>query len=150
MSSAGGDFAAFLAELRPGIERELDRRLPAADRSPRRLHEALRYAVLGGGKRFRPALVVAAGELYGAERSTLLPGAAAVELIHTYSLIHDDLPALDDDDLRRGRPTLHRRFDEATAILAGDALLTSGLALLAAEPAEADGAVRARAVALVG
>jgi geranylgeranyl pyrophosphate synthase len=150
VSSAGGDFAAFLAELRPGIERELDRRLPAADRSPRRLHEALRYAVLGGGKRFRPALVVAAGELYGAGRPTLLPGAAAVELIHTYSLIHDDLPALDDDDLRRGRATLHRRFDEATAILAGDALLTLGLTLLGAEPAALPGERRARAVALVG
>jgi geranylgeranyl pyrophosphate synthase len=150
VSSAGGDFAAYLAALRPEIERELERRLPATDRPPRRLHEALRYAALGAGKRFRPALVVLAGELYGAERATLLAGAAAIELIHTYSLIHDDLPALDDDDLRRGRATLHRRFDEATAILAGDALLTLGLTLLGAEPAELPGERRARAVALVG
>jgi geranylgeranyl pyrophosphate synthase len=150
VSSAGGDFAAYLAALRPEIERELERRLPATDRPPRRLHEALRYAALGAGKRFRPALVVLAGELYGAERATLLAGAAAIELIHTYSLIHDDLPALDDDDLRRGRATLHRRFDEATAILAGDALLTLGLTLLGAEPAELPGERWARAVALVG
>lgn len=150
MIPAGGEFAAFLAELRPEIERELDRRLPPDDLAPRRLHEALRYAVLGGGKRFRPALVVLAGELFGAPRPTLLPGAAAIELIHTYSLIHDDLPALDDDDLRRGRATLHRHFDEATAILAGDALLTLGLTLLGAEPAALAGERRARAVALVG
>lgn len=86
------------------------------------LPDAMRYAVLGGGKRVRPRLVYAAGRLAGASPESLDPAAAAVELIHAYSLIHDDLPAMDDDDLRRGRPTVHRRFDEATAILAGDAL----------------------------
>jgi geranylgeranyl diphosphate synthase type II len=149
--SAGAEpFAGFLAATRGAIEAELDRRLPPPGRPPERLHAAIRYSVFAGGKRFRPALVLAAGERLGAPRERLLPAAAAVEMIHTYSLIHDDLPALDDDDLRRGRPTLHREYDEATAILAGDALLTAGLALLAAEPASAEPAARARAVALVG
>lgn len=143
------EFAAFLAALRPPVEAELDRLLPAADESPARLHEAMRYCVFAGGKRVRPALVVLAGETYGAPRALLLPGGAALELIHTYSLVHDDLPALDDDDLRRGRPTAHRQFDEATAILVGDALLTRGLWVLAAEPAAMDEARRARATALV-
>ncbi len=140
----------FLAELRPEIDAELDRLLPAAAEPPPPLHAALRYSVFAGGKRLRPALVVAAGELYGAPRAMLLPGAAAVELVHTFSLVHDDLPALDDDDLRRGRPTLHRRFDEATAVLAGDALLGLGLATLAERPAAAAPATRCRAVTLVG
>jgi geranylgeranyl pyrophosphate synthase len=109
----------------------------------------MRYSVFAGGKRLRPALVLLTGELFGAPRARLLPGAAAVELVHTYSLIHDDLPALDDDDLRRGRPTLHKAFDEATAILAGDALLTLGLGLLAAAPATVAGEVRAAAAACV-
>jgi geranylgeranyl pyrophosphate synthase len=143
------DFAAFLAELRPGVEAELDRLLPSPAESPARLHEAMRYCVFAGGKRVRPALVLLAGETFGAPREVLLPGGAALELIHTYSLVHDDLPALDDDDLRRGRPTAHRQFDEATAILTGDALLTRGLWVLAAEPTALDEATRARATALV-
>jgi geranylgeranyl diphosphate synthase type II len=143
-------FAAFLERARPEIEAALAAALPAAEAWPVRLHEAMRYSVFAGGKRLRPALVLAAGEAFAAPRARLLPGAAAVELIHTYSLIHDDLPALDDDDLRRGLPTLHRRFDEPTAILAGDALLTLGLARLATEPAELDAERRARAVAAVG
>ncbi len=147
---SGERFVAYLGAARPAIEAELERALPPESEPPRRLHAALRYSVFAGGKRLRPALVLAAGEAFGAPRERLLPGAAAVELVHTYSLIHDDLPALDDDDLRRGRPTLHRRFDEATAILAGDALLTLGLTRLAAEPAAVEGAVRARAAALVG
>ncbi len=110
----------------------------------------MRYSVFAGGKRLRPALVLAAGELWGAERERLLPAAAALELIHTYSLVHDDLPALDNDELRRGRPTVHRAFDEATAVLVGDALLTLGLTTLAARPEALPGEVRARAVALVG
>lgn len=145
-----GQFAAFLAESGAAVEQELERLLPAAASPPVRLHEAMRYSVLGGGKRLRPALVLLAGRTFGAPAGTLLSGAAAVEMLHTYSLIHDDLPALDDDDLRRGRPTVHRRFDEATAILTGDALLTLGLTLLAELPATLPGAVRARAVALVG
>lgn len=100
----------------------LDRFLPRADLAPRRLHEAMRYAVLAPGKRIRPVLTYATGQALGVPLDVLDPAAVAVELIHAYSLIHDDLPAMDDDDLRRGRPTCHRQFDEATAILAGDAL----------------------------
>lgn len=146
----GGDFTRFLSNARVAIDGELDRLLPAAHLAPRRLHEAMRYSVLGGGKRLRPALVLLAGKSFGAAIPDLLSGAAAVEMVHTYSLIHDDLPALDDDDLRRGRPTVHRRFDEATAILAGDALLTLGLTVLAELPGSLPGALRARAVVLVG
>lgn len=96
--------------------------LPQQDHHPRRLHQAMRYAALDGGKRFRPALVYAAGSALGIEEAPLDRLAAAIEIIHAYSLIHDDLPSMDDDDLRRGRPSVHRAFDEATAILAGDAL----------------------------
>jgi geranylgeranyl diphosphate synthase type II len=109
----------------------------------------MRYSVFAGGKRLRPALVLLAGERFGATTERLLPGAAAVEMIHTYSLVHDDLPALDDDDLRRGMPTSHRRYDEATAILVGDALLTEGLGLLASAPADLTGELRRGAVELV-
>jgi geranylgeranyl pyrophosphate synthase len=132
------------------VDASLDALLPAADAPPAVLHEAMRYSVLAPGKRLRPALTLLAGEALGAPRDALLPGGCALELIHTYSLIHDDLPALDDDDLRRGRPTLHRQFDEATAILAGDALLTLGLTLLASEPASVPAEARRRAVELVG
>ena len=143
-------FARFLAETRLAVDGELDRLLPAASLPPRRLHEAMRFSVFAGGKRLRPALVLLAGRSFGARTGDILSGAAAVEMVHTYSLIHDDLPALDDDDLRRGRPTLHKQFDEATAILAGDALLTLGLTVLAELPAALPGELRARAVALVG
>jgi len=143
-------FRRYLADARSAIDGRLDALLPGAEVAPCRLHEAMRYSVLAGGKRFRPALVLLGGELFGAARSSLLTGAAAIELIHTYSLIHDDLPALDDDDLRRGRPTVHTAFDEATAILAGDALLTLGLTTLASSPPEIAGERRAAAAALVG
>jgi geranylgeranyl diphosphate synthase, type II len=143
------EFPSFLRDLQPALDRALDRLLPPAAAPPARLHGAMRYSVFAGGKRIRPALAVLAGEVLGAPRERLLAPAAALELIHTFSLVHDDLPALDDDDLRRGRPTLHRRFDEATAILAGDALLTLGLAILATQPAEASEASRRRSVELV-
>ena len=104
------------------INAYLESALPAADQTPRRLHEAMRYAVISGGKRIRPLLVYATGECLQIAPAKLDPVAAAIELIHAFSLIHDDLPAMDDDDLRRGRPTVHRAFDEATAILAADAL----------------------------
>lgn len=143
-------FAAWLAELRPAIDAALDRALPAADEPPVGLHQAMRYSALAPGKRVRPALTVLAAEALGASREELLPAAVSLELIHAYSLVHDDLPALDDDDLRRGRPTLHKQYDEATAILAGDALLTVGLTLLAREPASSSAEVRRRAVELVG
>lgn len=102
----------------------LDGLIPSAAAEPRRLHEAIRWSLFAGGKRFRPALVFAVGEAFGAPREKLLRTAAAVEMIHTYSLIHDDLPSMDNDDLRRGRLTCHKKFDEATAILAGDVLET--------------------------
>jgi len=113
----------------------LDAALPPADLSPQRLHAAQRYSVLGGGKRLRPLLVYCTGEAVGVPASALDAPAAAVELIHSYSLVHDDLPAMDDDDLRRGRPTTHRAFDEATAILAGDALQVLAFSLLARDRA---------------
>jgi farnesyl diphosphate synthase len=103
-------------------EAVLETLLPPVDRPPLRLHQAMRHAVLGGGKRMRPLLVYATGQMLGASLEALDRPAAAVELMHAYSLVHDDLPAMDDDDLRRGRPTCHIAFDEATAILAGDAL----------------------------
>ena len=154
MSAGAGagrdDFDLFLAAARRSVDAELDRLLPPSTLPPQRLHAAMRYSALGGGKRIRPALVLLAGRSFGAAIADLVSGAAAIELVHTYSLIHDDLPALDDDDLRRGRPTLHKQFDEATAILAGDALLTLGLTVLAEHPEALPGALRARAVALVG
>lgn len=148
MSSA--TLAGFLAAARTDVDRTLERLLPGADAAPTRLHQAMRYSVFAGGKRIRPVLAIAAGELWNIPREVLLPGAAALELIHTYSLVHDDLPALDNDDLRRGRPTVHRQYDEATAILVGDALLTLGLTVLAAEPVGMSAEVRRRAVELVG
>lgn len=114
----------FLAECRVLIDSRLDTLLPAASVSPQRIHEAIRWSVFAGGKRFRPALLLAVGQTLSSPTNLLLDTACALEMIHTYSLIHDDLPAMDDDDLRRGRPTCHVRFDEATAILAGDALQT--------------------------
>ncbi len=129
------------------VERGLDQLLPAAESRPARLHTAMRYSLQAGGKRLRPVLVLAAAELFPAEgRPDPLPAAVAVECVHTYSLIHDDLPCMDNDDLRRGRPTVHKAFDEATALLAGDALLTHAFALLAtgygAQPALATALVR--------
>ena len=128
-------FKGRVPEYGARIEKVLDRWLPPAERSPQRLHEAMRYAVLGGGKRLRPLLIYAAGETLGVPPERLDGPAAAVEFIHAYSLIHDDLPAMDDDDLRRGRPTCHKAFDEATAILAGDALQVLAFLILAEDPA---------------
>lgn len=119
-----------LAGLKGQVDNALETWLPAADSDPSRLHTAMRYAVLGPGKRVRPILVYATGEAFGTTLCDLNASAAAVELIHAYSLIHDDLPAMDDDDLRRGRPTCHRQFDEATAILAGDALQALAFAII--------------------
>lgn len=115
------------------FESVLEQRLPPESRDPVLLHRAMRYASLAGGKRFRPVLVYAAGKALGVSVEKLDPIAAAIEIIHAYSLIHDDLPAMDDDDLRRGRPTCHKAFDEATAILAGDALQALAFEVLASE-----------------
>ncbi|WNH47681.1 polyprenyl synthetase family protein [Stenotrophomonas aracearum] len=122
------------ARWRDRIESQLDASLPAPDLAPQRLHQAMRYSVLGGGKRMRPLLVYASGQIFGADEAALDAPAMAVELIHAYSLVHDDLPAMDDDAMRRGRPTTHIAFDEATAILAGDALQTRAFGLLADAP----------------
>ncbi|MGE0383732.1 MAG: (2E,6E)-farnesyl diphosphate synthase [Gammaproteobacteria bacterium] len=133
--SARAQFARTMQHFQDRAEAALDRALPAAAAEPRRLHEAMRYSVLGGGKRVRPLLVYLAGTCAGAASEALDAPAVAVELIHAYSLIHDDLPAMDDDDLRRGKPTCHRAFDEATAILAGDALQAHAFDVLARDPA---------------
>lgn len=113
------------------IEQGLDSHLPASTTRPVRIHEAMRYAMEGGGKRLRPMLVLATAELFGVKDESALPAAVAIECVHTYSLVHDDLPCMDNDDLRRGRATTHKAFDEATALLTGDALLTHAFALLA-------------------
>lgn len=115
---------SLLAGSRALVEVELNNLLPRVGAAPEKVHQAIRWSVFAGGKRFRPALLLATGQAFGAENKRLIKTACAFEMIHTYSLIHDDLPAMDDDDLRRGRPTCHVRFDEATAILAGDALQT--------------------------
>ncbi|HEY0788219.1 MAG TPA: farnesyl diphosphate synthase [Thermoanaerobaculia bacterium] len=125
------DLTRQFAEWRELIERTLDERLPPPTTAPAVIHEGMRYAVLGGGKRLRPILAIAAAAACGARIEPLLGHAAALELIHTYSLVHDDLPALDDDDLRRGRKTTHVVFGEAIGILVGDALLTEAFRWLA-------------------
>ena len=125
--------ATRVTQWQARIETVLDRQLPQEAEEPQLLHRAMRYAALSGGKRFRPVLVYATGKALGLTAEILDPVAAAIEFIHAYSLIHDDLPAMDDDDLRRGRLTCHKAFDEATAILAGDALQALAFQVLAAE-----------------
>ena len=120
----------YLEERKKLIDEELDQYLPQHGQAPERLREAMRYSVFAGGKRLRPILTMAAAEAMGKGKELVLPAACALEFIHTYSLIHDDLPAMDDDDLRRGKPTCHRVYGEATAILAGDALLTLAFAVI--------------------
>jgi farnesyl diphosphate synthase len=127
----------LMAQCRERVQGVLEVLLPAADTSPERLHAAMRYAVLGSGKRVRPVLAYTAGLAVGAPWERLDAAAAALEMIHASSLVHDDLPAIDDDDLRRGRPTCHRAFDEATALLAGDALQTLAFGVLAEDEANA-------------
>ena len=129
--------AAFAA-WRTRVEATLDRVLPDPADSPCRLHAAMRHGVLNGGKRMRPLLTYATGTAFGASEADLDAAAAAVELVHCYSLVHDDLPAMDDDDLRRGQPTVHVAFDDATAILAGDALQSLAFDVLANAPQPAD------------
>ena len=125
------ELSAFFDRVRPAIEATLDGLLPAESSSPVQIHKAMRYSTLGGGKRIRSSLCVAAFAAYKENWKPILPVAAAVELIHAYSLIHDDLPAMDDDDFRRGKPSCHKQFNEAIAILAGDALLTLAFEVLA-------------------
>ncbi|GGB90598.1 polyprenyl synthetase family protein [Pseudoduganella buxea] len=117
-----GAFQDWMKSIQAGMETDMSAYMPAAGVVPAKLHEAMRYALLGGGKRVRPLLVHAAGALTGADAGVLSRAAAAVEMIHAYSLVHDDMPCMDDDDLRRGKPTVHVAYDEATALLVGDAL----------------------------
>ena len=133
-----------LAAAARATDDTLDRLLPGTDGPGGRLGEAMRYATLGGGKRLRPFLVIECARLFGVAETGALRVAAAIEMIHGYSLVHDDLPAMDDDDLRRGRPSCHIRFDEATAILAGDALLTLAFGVLADPATHADAEIRIR------
>ena len=132
-SATEADFAAWMGMVQARVEAALARNLPAAQHAPARLHEAMRYAAIGGGKRVRPLLVAATADLFGVDRHAAVRAGCAVEAIHVYSLIHDDLPAMDDDDLRRGRPTCHKKFDEATAILVGDALQARAFEVLASQ-----------------
>ena len=125
------DLADIMAERHAQVDAALDRRLPRVDEPPPTIHEAMRYSVFAGGKRLRPMLALFGCEAVGGKLDDAMPAAVALELIHTYSLVHDDLPAMDDDDFRRGRPTCHKVYGEAVAILAGDALLTHAFQVLA-------------------
>ena len=129
--SLATDAREFFASCRALIDAELDRLIPKETEEPMRVHSAIRWSMFAGGKRFRPALLLATGQTFGSPVEDLVGTACALEMIHTYSLIHDDLPSMDDDDLRRGRPTCHVKFGEATAILAGDALQTLAFQTLA-------------------
>ena len=135
-----------LGEAADAVNRTLDRLVPPVDGAERRVVEAMRYALMGGGKRIRPFLVLNSARLFDVPEIGALRTAAAIEMIHSYSLVHDDLPAMDNADLRRGRPSVHRQFDEATAILAGDGLLTQAFEVLADEETHANPLVRAELV----
>ncbi len=140
-SSAPPDLEAFLADARRWVEAALELRLRPSGDDPGRLREAMHYAATGPGKRLRPAVVLAAAEACGGTRDTALPAACAIEMLHAYTLVHDDLPAMDDDDERRGRPTVHVAFGDAIAILAGDGLLTAAFGALAELGSRAPAAV---------
>src|SRR5476649_642230 len=127
----GMTFGDWMQATQSQVESQLDQFLPSADTVPHKLHAAMRYALLGGGKRVRPLLVRAAGELFDADVDTLARAACALEMIHVYSLVHDDMPCMDDDALRRGKPTVHIRYDEPTALLVGDALQAQAFTVLA-------------------
>ena len=132
------DIKKYLQEKGDIVNNALDRLLPGEDEFPQKLHKAMRYSVFAGGKRIRPVLVMASAETFGGLTDSIIDIACAVELIHTYSLIHDDLPAIDNDDMRRGMPTCHKVFGEAMAILAGDALLASAFDVMANTHASTD------------
>lgn len=143
------DFSAWIHTCQTRVEEVLTERLPSARIAPQRLHEAMRYAVLGGGKRVRPLLAFAAADIAHADMERVQYAAAAVELIHAYSLVHDDMPAMDDDALRRGKPTVHVEFDEATALLVGDALQSLAFDILASQPLARDAATQLSMVQLL-
>lgn len=141
MTDSGQGFAAWTAEVQACVEQTLDALLPAAA-EPQELYQAMRYATLDGGKRVRPLLAFAAGNLFSAPSAPLARAAAAVEMIHAYSLVHDDMPCMDDDALRRGKPTVHVKFGEAPALLVGDALQTRAFEILAEESTDVEPARR--------
>ncbi|TRD09941.1 polyprenyl synthetase family protein [Erythrobacter insulae] len=142
--------ASGLKRIQGEIDSVFDAFLPVPDDTRARLVEAMRYAAIGGGKRVRPLLVVSTAELFGVDRTAALRAGAAIEAIHVYSLIHDDLPCMDDDDLRHGKPTLHKVFDEATAVLAGDSLHALAFEILADTGTSADPFVRSELIATLG
>ncbi|HEY0174181.1 MAG TPA: farnesyl diphosphate synthase [Pyrinomonadaceae bacterium] len=145
VEASAGEVREYAARVRAEVEAELDRLVPAETVDPPAVHAAVRWSLFAPAKRFRPLLVAASGETFGAARAKLIKTACAFELLHTYSLVHDDLPAMDDDELRRGRPTCHVKFGEATAILAGDALQTLAFQTLA-EDETLDAGLRVRLV----
>ena len=140
------DLNQSLGDAASQVEDFIDKLLAVEDAAEQCLHEAMRYAALDGGKRLRPFLLMQSASLFGVSKRSALRTGAALELIHCYSLVHDDLPAMDDDDLRRGKPTVHKKFDEATAILAGDALLTLAFEVLSHDETHANAGVRCRLV----
>lgn len=146
----GDSVEGSLGEIAALVEAKLDKLLATVPGPEAQIVEGMRYATLNGGKRIRPFLVVAGADMFGVSRECSLRVAAAVEAVHSYSLVHDDLPCMDDDDLRRGLPTVHRKFDEATAVLAGDGLLTFGLASLADERVHSDPHVRLELISSLG
>lgn len=155
MDALATSFQHYVSEVREVIDQELRRYTEFSPDVPARLKDAVRYSLLAPGKRLRPLMVLSAAEACGSTRDKALPAACAIEMIHTYSLIHDDLPAMDDDELRRGRPTCHIEFDEATAILAGDGLLTLAFEVLAMDLSPASTAAKccselARAAGVAG
>lgn len=139
--------AAAMQDVATAVEAALDRLLPPVEGPTARLDDAMRYATLGGGKRLRALLAVAGADLFGVPRARSLRVAAAIEMLHAYSLIHDDLPCMDDDDLRRGKPTVHKAFDEAAAVLAGDGLQAQAFLVLAEPATHADAGIRGELVA---
>ena len=145
-AGASVDILQLLKAASQTVEGEMERLVPASQALHGRVHDAMRYALFAGGKRLRPFLVSQSARLFAVAPARALRVGAAIECLHTYSLVHDDLPCMDDDDLRRGRPTTHRAFDEATAVLAGDALLSIAFEILAAEPTHPDPSVRCKLV----
>ena len=143
------DLAGYLEEYRAQVDRYLDDVLPSGETHPRVIHRAMRYSVFAGGKRVRPIFALATAQVLERPAEPVLPLAAALELTHTYSLIHDDLPAMDDDDYRRGKPTLHKQFGEGIAVLAGDALLTLAFQHLAAQPEQVEAERRLKVITLL-
>ncbi|MFZ5608023.1 MAG: polyprenyl synthetase family protein [Pseudomonadota bacterium] len=147
LSQSSPSLQAALQATARAVDERLSQFLPEAEGHERRLLEAMRYAAIGAGKRLRPLLVLASSELFGVSRESALQVGAAIECVHAYSLVHDDLPCMDDDDLRRGKPTVHKAYDEATAVLAGDALLTLAFDILTQSVTHPDPHVRVELVA---